>query len=413
MHILFISNNFPPEVNAPANRLFEHAKNWIQNKDTSIEIITDNPNFPEGKIYSGYKNKFTRDSYKNIPLLRVPMYLAANQGGLKRILSYVSFMLTSIWYSRKCQKKPDVVVATSPQFFAALAGYIISRFKRAPFVLEIRDLWPESIVAVGAMKRGLIIRFFEWLELFLYRKARHIVVVTESFKDYMIQKGIPADKITILKNGVDFSLYHHDLDAHKLKSIQDQYGFKDKFICAYVGTIGMAHKVEVMIEAAKQTTDPDILYLVIGTGSEANQLEQQAKSEKLQNFKYIGKQLKEDMPYFMSCIQASLVHLRKNPLFKTVIPSKIFESMAMKTPIILGVEGEVKKIIQEANAGICIEPENALQLSEAITTLKNNPQTYKQHADDGASHVKKHYNRDVIAREYYKLLQAQIRPLSK
>src|SRR5690606_10578338 len=159
MRVLFLSANFPPEVNAPATRLFEHARRWVADGG-EVEVITDPPNYPEGEVYDGYENRYCKEKIGQVEVHRVPMYLAENKGGGKRILSYLSFMASAVWFSRKATR-PDVVVATSPQFFTAVAGYAVSRLKRTPFGLEIRDLWPESIVAVGAMRRNALIRLFE------------------------------------------------------------------------------------------------------------------------------------------------------------------------------------------------------------------------------------------------------------
>ena len=403
MHILFISNYFPPEVNAPATRLYEHAKHWI-GEDHRLDVLTSVPNFPEGKVYEGYTNKLTLEEKDGIKVTRVPMYVTANQGTIKRTLSFISFMLSACWYSRVV-KQPTVVVATSPQFFAAIAGYIIAKIKRSPFVLEIRDLWPESIVAVGASQRNLIIRLFEQIELFLYRKADHIVVVTYSFKQFIIKKGIAPDKITILKNGADLDAWKRPLDREKLESMRSQLGLEGKFVASYIGTIGMAHRADILLDAARLCRDPDIVFLIVGSGAEREKIEKRQEELKLANFRMIEKVSKEEVKYILALTDASVVHLKALPLFKTVIPSKIFEAMATRTPIIHGVEGESKEIIEEANAGIPIEPENAMQLMEAAVRLKSEPKLYERMAEDGYQHVHTNYDRSKLALRYLDLLQ--------
>ena len=403
MHILFISNYFPPEVNAPATRLFEHAKQWVKDGH-EVEVLVSVPNFPEGRVYEGYKNAFSIETKDGIRIVRVPMYVTANVGTLKRTLSFLSYMVSAWWYARRL-KKPDVVVATSPQFFAAVGGYFIAKRMRAPFVLEIRDLWPESIVAVGAVNRNFIIRMFERLEKFLYVKADHIVALTNAFKKFIAAKNISPDKISVIKNGADLDAWSQPLDPEKIAALRTQHNLEDKFVVSYIGTIGMAHRADVMLEAAQRCDDPDIVFLVVGAGAERAKLEQMHQQLQLPNFRLLGKVSKQEVRYLLDISDVSVVHLKASSLFKTVIPSKIFEAMATKTPIILGVEGEVKEIIEEANAGLTIQPENADQLAQAALTLKSDPALYAQIAADGNVCVHEQYDRSKLAQTYSALLE--------
>ncbi|MDX1545975.1 MAG: glycosyltransferase family 4 protein [Rhodothermales bacterium] len=404
MRILFISNNFPPEVNAPATRLYEHARQWVRDGH-DVEVLTSAPNFPEGRVYDGYENRFTTGEVDRIKVTRVPTYIAPNKGILRRTLSYVTYMASARWYARRLQQKPDVVVATSPQFFAGIAGYLMSRYQRVPFVLEIRDLWPESIVAVGALKRNAVIRFFERLERFLYERAEHIVVVTNAFKRFIVDKGIRPDKITVLKNGADLETWGAPLEAAKVAALRRRHGLDGKFVVSYIGTIGMAHRADVLLEAARRCPDPDVVFMVVGTGAERAALEARQAALGLPNFRLLGKVPKDEVRYLMALTDVSAVHLKASPLFKTVIPSKIFEAMASRTPIVLGVEGETKEILAEAGAGIPIEPENAGALVEAVLRLKREPALYARMAQSGYQHVHTHYDRSRLARRYAALLE--------
>lgn len=408
MKILFVSNNFPPEVNALATRTFEHGKEWVK-CGAQLEVITDIPNYPEGEVYKGYENKFSIEEKEGIRLIRVPMYIAENKGSLKRILSYVSFMLSAIWFSRKVIQKPDIIVASSPQFFTGIAGYIISKIKRKPFVLEIRDLWPESIVAVGAMKRNFVIRLFERIEIFLYRKSDLIIVVTDAFKIYMMKKGIDGDKIHVIKNGADISILSKELDREHLQTLRKQLGWEDKFIAAYIGTIGMAHRADILLEAAQECQDSDIIFVVMGTGAERKALEEKSVALNLSNFRLLEKQPKEQVPYYLALSDVAVVHLKNTPLFKTVIPSKIFEAMVLKKPIVLGVDGETRAIVEDAGCGIYAEPENVDQLVKAVEELKNNKIKYEKMASSGFSYVQNRANRQKIAREYLELLDSMVK----
>jgi len=398
MHILFVSNYFPPEVNAPATRLYEHAKHWVKEGHT-VDVLTSVPNFPEGVVYDGYKNRFLTESTDGINVYRVPMYVTANEGVTKRALSYLSFMGSAIWYARHLPT-PDITIATSPQFFAGLGGYAIARLKGAPFVLEIRDLWPESIVAVGAMERNAIIRGLEHVEEFLYRQSEHIVVVTESFKEAIVDKGISPDAITVIKNGVDLHQWNQPLDQEKLGRMRERLGLEGKFVASYIGTIGMAHRADVLLEAAQRCSAPAVVFMVVGTGAQREALEARQRELQLDNFRLVDKVPKEEVPYLLALTDASVIHLRKSPLFETVIPSKIFEAMATRTPIILGVQGEAKALIEEANAGIPMTPEDPDALIDAVHQLKSDENLRDVLANDAYQYVKMHYTRERLAHTY-------------
>ncbi|MBF0276390.1 MAG: glycosyltransferase family 4 protein [SAR324 cluster bacterium] len=404
MHVLFVSNYFPPEVNAPATRIYEHAKEWIK-EGGSVEVLTSVPNYPEGVLYPNFRNRFSRELVDGIPVTRVPMYIAENKGTIRRTLSYISFMLATILYSGRLQKRPDLIVATSPQLFGAIGGYVVSRLRRVPFVLEIRDLWPESITAVGAIKFVGIIKFFERIAQFLYKNANEIIVVTDSFKQDLIAKGINPEKITILKNGVNPEFFSQELDSKKLSDLRKKYGLEEKFVAAYIGTIGMAHRADILLEAAKCCSDPNLVFIVVGTGAERESLAQKQAQLQVPNFRLIDKQPKEMIPYFLQITDVSVVHLKDTPLFQKVIPSKMFESMVMRKPIVLGVKGEARQILEEAQAGIAVEPENAQALADAVAKLSKDKTLYQALGNNGFTHVAQHYDRKKIAKNYWNSLE--------
>ena len=208
MHILFLSDNFPPEVNAPASRTFEHCRQWVR-EGNQVTVITCNPNFPKGEIFPGYRNRLLqKEKMSGINVIRVWTYIAENKGFAMRILDYLSFMLSS-FIASFLVRKVDLIIGTSPQFFTTVSAWCSSIFKRVPFVFELRDLWPESIKAVGALKDSKLIRLFEALEMFLYRRASRIVSVTKSFKNNLIQRGIHGDKVDVVTNGVDLSRFYY------------------------------------------------------------------------------------------------------------------------------------------------------------------------------------------------------------
>jgi len=313
MKILFFTHYFPPEVNAPASRTHEHCKEWVKNGH-EVTVITCVPNHPQGQVYPGYKNKlYQREVIDGIHVIRLWTYITANEGFIKRTLNYVSYLFSVILYIPFLPKH-DVFISTSPQFFCGLAGYFVKLFRRKIWIIEIRDLWPESIVAVGAITNKLIIRILMYLEMLVYRKSDHIVPVTDTFKSYMLNKGIPKEKITVIKNGVDLSFYKPD-------SIEktDEYGDKlvNRFVASYVGTHGMAHHLETILEAAEILSyRDDIVFLMVGHGAEKDKLLKLKENKNLNNVIMLGQQSKGKMPLIWALSDVSLVLLKKSDLFK-------------------------------------------------------------------------------------------------
>ncbi|MBI3186902.1 MAG: glycosyltransferase family 4 protein [Gammaproteobacteria bacterium] len=401
MKILFLTHYFPPEVNAPATRTFEHCRYWVE-QGHEVTVVTAAPNHPRGKVYDGYKNHlYQKEVVKGIQVIRLWTFVTPNEGFIKRTLNYVSYML-AVMLAIPFLPRVDVVISTSPQFFCGLAGYPVKLFKRVPWVLEIRDLWPESILTVGAIKNKAIIRILEFLESFAYRKANHIVPVTDAFKAHMVKKGVSAEKITVIKNGVDLSFYEPD-KVNVRDSLANEYS--DSFIASYFGTHGMAHHLETILEAAEiLKARADIKFLLIGDGAEKARIRKLKEEKGLTNVIMLDQQPKSMMPEYWAISDVSLILLKKSDLFKTVIPSKIFESMAMKRPIILGVEGEVKQMLDESGAGIAIEPENAEQLANAVVSLADNKAELNSCGEKGRAYVSSYFDRTVLAGRYIQIL---------
>lgn len=401
MKILFFSHYFPPEVNAPATRTYEHCRRWVE-LGHEVTVVSCVPHHPMGKAYPGYRNRWIQTEYRDgIKAVKVLTYITANEGFLKRTLNYVFYMVMAIlvapWLGRA-----DIVISTSPQFFNGLAGYFVSRIKRAPWLLEIRDLWPESILAVGAIKNRRIVGWLEAIERFVYRKADHIVPVTYAFERHILAHGGREGHITVIRNGVDLSFFE---PRPPEPDYARQLGVEGKFVAAYVGTHGMAHGLQRLVEAAQQLAHrDDIVILLAGDGAERNRLAAEIEDRGLTNIRLLGQLPKTDMPKLWSITDASLVVLKKLDLFLTVIPSKLFESMAMRRPIILGVAGESAQLVAESGGGIAIEPENVEQLVAAITRLADSPELCRELGAKGRSYVETHFDRRVLADRFEQLL---------
>ena len=366
MKILFITDNFPPEVNAPATRTYEHCQEWIK-QGAQITVLTCAPNFPHGKVYEGYRNRlYQKENMDGIEVVRVWSYITSNSGFAKRVLDYVSFAFMAFWVG--LFQKHDVIVATSPQFFTTWTAWALSKIRRKPWIFELRDLWPESIKTVGAMEQGKVIELLEKIELGLYRDADRVVAVTDAFKTNLINRGIGTEKIEVVTNGSNMDLFSpREKDEALLKSLN----LEGKFVIGYIGTHGMAHSLDFIVKSISKVTDDTVHFLFIGDGAMKQTVVDLAKDLQLKNVTFLAPVSKEEVPKYLSVIDVSLAPLKKEENFKTVIPSKIFEASAMQKPTLLGVEGQAQEIMEKYDAGLCFEPENENDFLEKIEMLRN------------------------------------------
>lgn len=403
MKILFLTENFPPEMNAAATRVFERACYWVK-WGHDVTVITCAPNFPMGKIFEGYENKWYQvESMAGIKVIRVKTYMSPNSGTLKRILDFTSFMVTG-FIASLFQEKPDVVAATSPQFFTAVAGWAVGLVRRVPFVFELGDLWPASITAVGAMNENLFLQIMEKLEIFLYRQSECVAALTGSFKKDLVKRNIPPEKIAVVINGVDISRYGR---RGKDEELLEKYNLTGKFVIGYIGTHGMAHALENVLHAAELIRENhNIVFMFVGPGAAREGLIELKKKLNLDNVLFIPAQAKEKMPDYWSICDMALVHLKNTPVFESVIPSKIFEAMGMGLPLLLvAPEGEASTIIKSEDSGIIVEPENPHALADAIISLSENKELCKRLAENSFKSAPK-YSREKQAEDMFKVLES-------
>jgi glycosyltransferase involved in cell wall biosynthesis len=374
MHILFLTDNFPPEVNAPASRTYEHGRRWVESGE-EVTVVTCAPNFPKGEVFDGYQNKLWKEEViDGIRVIRVWSYITANEGFFKRILDYLSFMF-SAFAASLLVRRVDVVVGTSPQFFTVVAAWAVGFVKRVPFVFELRDLWPESIKVVGAMRQPTMFRMLERLEMFLYKRSARIVSVTHSFRQSLILRGVNGGKIDVVTNGIDMSVFSW---RSKDTALQRELGLDGCFVAGYIGTHGMAHGLETLLVVMKDLQDHPagqfIRLLLLGDGAQKSHLKAVADSLGLKNVVFVDTVPKNMVVRYWSLLDVCIIHLRKADLFKSVIPSKLFESMGMGIPVLHGVLGESAKIVQNEGCGIVFEPENAGELFARLLEVQADKQ---------------------------------------
>lgn len=369
MRILFLTDNFPPETNAPATRTYEHCKKWVK-MGYQVTVITCFPNFPKGKVFEGYTNKlYQKENIDGINVVRVWSYITENNGFFKRIMDYVSYAFTSFIFGLFIKK--DLIIATSPQFFTAISGRMLSLFKRIPWVMEVRDLWPDSIAAVGSMnKNSKAFKILKKIENHLYKTASKIIVVTDSFKNYLINEHkILPEKIGVFKNGIIIN----NLNKPKLNDVialKESLGLENKIVISYIGTHGLAHGLKFILDSISKISNQNLHFLFIGDGAEKQKLIRYSKTLDSKNFTFLKSVTKSEIPLYIDISDYSLVNLKKSDDFKNVIPSKIFENIAMYKPILLGVEGESKKLINDYRVGVCFEPENEKSFLNALDDIQ-------------------------------------------
>ncbi len=402
MRILFFSHYYEPEVNAPASRTAEHCRAWVA-AGHDVTVVTSAPNHPQGQVYPGYRNRwFQTETIAGVRVVRIWTLLAANEGFARRIFNYLSY-LTSAIVALPRLPKADVVVSTSPQFFCGLVGLFAGPYKRAPWALEIRDLWPESIVAVGAMRKGRAIRFLEWLEGFAYRRADAVVSLTRSFVPHIAERRGTAKGVFVFSNAADLGAFVRSGDGG---AVRRALSLEGKFIGAYVGTHGMAHGLTTILDAAEiLKDDPRFAFLMVGDGAERPRLEEARAKRGLANVLILGQRPKSEMPGVWSATDASLILLKRSDAFKKVLPSKMMEAMAMRCPIILGVEGEARDVLEEANAGIAIPPEDASALAAAMRSLADDPKRAAAYGGAGRAYADAHFDRAEVAARYLRFLE--------
>lgn len=413
MKILYISQYFPPEMGAPAARAAELVHHWA-GAGHDVSVLTGFPNHPTGIVPPEWRPRLRRMAYHEkadgVNIYRTWLWPLPNRKSHERIRNYASFCLSAAVRGLTLPR-PDVIIASSPQLLVGLSGWWLSFIRRIPFVFEVRDLWPESLAAVGiGDKDSLLHRTLASIAKFLYGRSDRIVVVTPAFKEYLIEHWrVPCEKIDIVENGVETELFA-SAPQSATQALRQQLGADSKFVTSYIGTIGNAHGLETLLAAAAplQTQNPDVLFLVIGEGAEKERIKALAQSRGLANVRFLDQQPRQQIPAFISASDACLVLLKKTDVFKTVIPTKMLEFMSCARPVILGVDGQARQIVEQAGSGIVIEPENADALRAAIQQLAANRQLANSLGQKGRKFIVQYFSRSRTAEKYIKVLRGVV-----
>jgi glycosyltransferase involved in cell wall biosynthesis len=402
LRITFLTHYFPPEVGAPQIRMFELARHLVAAGE-SVTVVTAFPNYPTGVVHDGYRGRFAmEEEMDGVRVLRRWVFATPNTGFFKRLLNHLSFVVTSLTALRAIGPT-DVIYVQSPPLFIGLAALAFSRLKRAPFVFNVSDIWPQSAIELGMLHNRAAIWLAEKLEWHLYRRACRVTVPTPGMRARLIERGLSPEKVVLLTNGVDTSLYQPEPPDPKLAN---QLGLNGHKIFLYAGTHGLSQGLDVILEAAKRTTDEDVVYVLAGEGADKEALVEKARSEGITNVHFLPNQPKSAMPGLLNLAFAAIVPLKPLDLFKDALPSKMFESMAVGQPIVASLWGEAAKLVETAGCGIVAEPGDPAALEAAVKKLAADPTSAKAMGRRGREYVVEHFDRQKIAQRLRALLAA-------
>ncbi|HVZ91983.1 MAG TPA: glycosyltransferase family 4 protein [Rhizomicrobium sp.] len=392
MHVLVVTDNFAPERNAPAIRTYEHCRRWVKS-GAQVTVVTSAPNFPSGKVLAPYRNKLLqRESLDGVHVVRVWTYLAPNRAVIRRSIDFASFGVTG--FAAGLFQRADVIMATSPQLLAGLAGRALALVKRKPWLLEVRDLWPDSIVALDMMReRHPLVRTLRAVENSLYRSAARIVTTNQALRERLVERGVPGAKVGVVPNGVDAAQF---TPRPRPQTLLDKYGINDRFVVGYIGTQGLAHDLETVMRAAEALRQHGVAFLFVGDGAQHHSLMGMAKRMGLDNIRFVRSVAASEVPDHIACCDVLLAPLKRTPTLNGTMPSKIFEIAAMERPLVIGAEGIAADLVESHRAGLAVEPENLEALIEAIERLRRNP-ALAQSMQSGCRALADDFSRDKFA----------------
>lgn len=407
MKLIILTQYFPPEIGAPQNRLFELAVR-LQKQGVEVTVLTAMPNYPQMRIHDAYRKKrYVHENIEGIDVHRAWIYVSKSKSIFKRLLNYFSFVHSSFWTGWRRLKKADFLLVESPPLFLGMSAVKLARLKKAKLIFNVSDLWPESAEKLNLVNNKLFLKMAYRLEARLYRKSALITGQTQGIVK-SIKDRFPSKNVYWLCNGVDLNFFNQAIDNKQWRQ-NNGFGQRD-IIFLYAGILGHAQGLEVIVNAAERLKNmKNVKFALIGSGPEKTKLIELATEKQLTNVFFYEAVSKTEMPHIIASCDAAIIPLKKLDLFKGAIPSKIFENLAMKKPIILGVEGEAKELfIDEGKAGCAFEPENPDSLASSIRHLISNPSLFEEYGKNGNEYVSRKFNRDIIASEFYSFLKDNV-----
>lgn len=402
MNVLLIHQYFLEENDPGGSRWNELARNWSE-QGINITVLAGMMHYGGFEKRPEYKGFYFKEKKQgNINVWRCHVSESYNKSFRGRLWGYFSFMFSSLWAGLfRAKGKFDVVIVTSPPLFVGLSGYLISGWKKIPFVFEVRDLWPESAIDTGVLTNKWVIRMSYWVEAFIYRKAKLINVLTPAFyKTLAIIKKVQEDKLIMIPNASDFCLSEELLENFDREAFRKEMGLENKFVITYVGAHGIANHLQQVLEAGKALEDTNVIFLLIGQGMEKDRLKQMALDLHIKNVRFIDSVPKKEVFKYILASEMGASVLKKADTFKTVFSNKTFDYMSCKIPVLMAIDGVSRELVEDAQCGIYIEPENIDEYNKNIRSYLNDKERLQREGNNGYDYAKKHFDREILASKY-------------
>ncbi|MGE5777664.1 MAG: glycosyltransferase family 4 protein [Chloroflexota bacterium] len=404
MKILLINQSFVPPDEPGHTRHFEMAQ-YLRKCGHEMVIVASDSNYQTGLRTVERKGLYVEQMIEGIRVLRAYSAQTLHLSYFGRLISFFSFMFSSVWAALQV-KDADLIMGTTPPIFQAVSAWFVALLRRKPFLLEVRDLWPEFAISMGVIKNPILIALGRWLEKFLYARATHILVNSPAYKEYLIAKGVPEAKITFIAYGTDIDMFNPGVDG---SSVRERLGLQDKFMVLYAGAMGQAHDLYTVLRAAQRLNDEtNIQFAFFGAGKERSNLEAEAQRLGLKNIQFAGICPKKEMPAVIAAADLCLAILQNIEMFRTTYPNKVFDYMASARPTVLVIDGVVREVIEASGGGVFIEPGNDELLAKAIWDLSRDPVQVRQMGMNARTYLVKHLDRRDKLAETLQLLERLI-----
>ena len=408
MKILLLNQAFVSPEEPGHTRHFEMAK-FLREHGHDLVIVASDLNYQTGQRTVARRGVFAEQVIDGVRILRAYIYPALHRSYVWRVISFLSFMLSSVWTALQV-KHVDLVMGTTPPIFQAVSAWLLAWMRHKPFLLEVRDLWPEFGVSMGVLKNRMVIALARWLEKFLYARATHIVVNSPAYRDYMIEKGVPESKVTYIAYGTDVDMFNPGVDG---SSIRHELGLPDAFVVLYAGALGQANDIDTILRAAARLNGEDkINFVLFGDGKERARLQSEAEQMKLSNVIFAGVRPKREMPCIVASADVCLAILQDIPMFRTTYPNKVFDYMAAGRATVLVIDGVSRSLIESSNGGVFVQPGDDELLAKTVLELSKDPERVQQMGRNAREYLVKHLDRQDRLNETLELLEKLVKRMS-
>ena len=374
MKVLIFHQYFGTAADAGAGiRTYELGRRMVRRGD-SVTIITGNSIYFSGKKAAGSKFPWSREKVDGIDVIRVHIPFGGSHSILPRMIGFLWFIPVGL-LAGLFSSAPEVVIATSTPLTIGIPGYLLSRLRRVPFVLELRDLWPDCVVAWDLIQNKFLIGAGYWLEAFLYRKAEKLLAVTDGIREELIRKGIDPQGISVITNASDIELFNPSGPRADLTALAGVPS--DAFVCIHSGSMGFANCVDLLLDAAENLRDcPAIHFIVLGAGPQKPRLMEEVEKRQLNTVHFLDAVPKVQVPQFLRSVHLGIAAFRPSPLTYIFLPNKFFDYLACGLPVMVNFDGEAREHLEENNAGICVPPDDIAACAQAIRELASSPERW-------------------------------------